>query len=360
MPIREALRRILTLFCVIAAVWCAVTPQQIAYIRHMALDELIPSSYGDKERVDLITAAKDGKLTKEQSEQAWRLVRAKHEITTVRPDEWRNIVDQVKNSDDGSIYTALRDMPDLQYKSFQLVAIPNGTVMMVDMLESSEALHRAAPSLVNPMRKLTPFWLIGAVLVYILLPWPPKPSGNVFGYNRLKSMILPDWLGFGLSAFLIALPLLVISGDSHFSSIMHTIPWSRITAWCMLGILPGLSISIVAWFYSCTSFRLADKQVEIANPLGTQKYDYEQIASIEQYDFVSPGWLKKASLILMYVSLFTLSYIYIMLSRKHAGAKLTLKNGRTETLLIEYLPRYDEFLRQLQTRSNCQLTGFKL
>ncbi|MHB1460557.1 MAG: hypothetical protein ACYC1M_04660 [Armatimonadota bacterium] len=360
MPIKEALRRILTLFCVVAAVWYAVTPQPIVYVRHMPLSELIPNQYGDKERIALITAAKDGKLTPEQSDLAWRLVRAKHDLETVRPDQWRLIVDQVTSSDDGSLYLPLRNMPDHPYKPYQMVTIPNGTVLMVDVLDSSEAFNRAPASMVYPMRVISLFWLLGALLLYIMMPWPPKPSGNVYGYKRLNSIILPDWLGFGLAAFFTALPMMVISCDSNFTGTMQEVPWSRITAWSMLGILPGLSIIVVAWFYSCTYIRLNEKQVEFASPAGVQKLDYEQITSIEPHEFTSPEWLKRASLILMYGSIFTMSAIYIMLSQKHAGAKITLKNGRTKSFLLEYLPRYDEMLKQLQSKSQCELKGFEL
>lgn len=360
MPVREAIRRFLVLFCIITAVWCAITPQQVVYVRHMPLSELIPSQFGDESRAKLITAAKDGKLTPDGLQQAWRLVRAKHDVVTVHPVVWRDVVKQVTGSADGSIYLALRDMPKYPYKPYQLVTIPNGTVMMVDLLDSAEAFNRASPDLANPLRKLTPFWLLGALIIYILIPWPPKPSGSVFGYKRLNSVILPDCLGFFMSAFFTALPMMVISGDSSFTSVMRDVAWSRITAWSMLGILPGLSITIVAWFYSSTFIRLTEKQVEFGSPTGMQKLDYEQIASIEPYEFTSPGWLKKAALILMFGSFLTMAYIYILLCQRHAGAKVTLKDGHTKTFLIEYLPRYDELLKQLQVKSNCQITGFEL
>ncbi len=360
MAIKEALRRILTLFCVVAAVWCAVTPQPIVYVRHMPLSELIPSQYGDKERIALITAAKDGKLTPEQSDQAWRLVRAKHDLEMVRPDQWREVVNQVTSSEGGSIYIPRKNMPEYPYRSFQLVSIPNGTVMMVDLLDSSEAFNRAPASMVYPTRVISLFWLLGAILLYIMLPWPPKPTDNVYGYKRMNSIILPDWLGFGLAAFFTALPMMVISCDSNFTGTMQEVPWSRITAWSMLGILPGLSIIVVAWVYSCTYIKLTEKQVEFASPTGMQKLDYEQITSIEPHEFTSPVWLKRASLVLMYGSIFTMSAIYIMLCQKHPGATITLKNGLTKTFILEYLPRYDEMLKQLQSKSQCELKGFKL
>ncbi len=360
MPIKEAIRRIVTLCLLIAAVWFTVTPQPVVYVRHMPLSELIPSQFGDKERVALITAAKDGKLTPEQSDQAWRLVRAKHELVLVRPDQWRDVFNKATSSEDGSFYIPVSNMPEHTYKSYQLVTIPNGTVMMVDLLDSSEACNRAPSGMVYPTRVISLFCLAGGLLLYILIPWPPKPSGNVYGYKRLNSIILPDWLGFGLAAFFTALPMMVISCDSNFSGTMREVPWSRITAWSMLGILPGLSVIIVAWFYSCTYIRLHEKQVEFASPGGVQTIGYDQIVSIEPHEYTSPAWLKRASLILMYGSIFTMSAIYIMLCQKHPGAKITLKNGHTKAFLLAYLPRYDELLKQLQSRSNCELKGFEL
>ncbi len=360
MTITEVLRRKVCFILVMAAVWCAATPQQVVYVRHMPLSELIPTRWDDKERAALITAAKDGKLTAEQSKQAWQLARNKHELVIVRPDLWKGILTQIANNSDGEGYFPQKDMPEFPYKPYQLVQVPNGTVLMVDLLDSSEAFNRVPAELSRPWSRWSLWLLILAVLVYIAIPWPPKASGNVYAYRRLNSVILPDWLGYFLVAAFTALPLFVVSADSNFSGVMRDTSWIKICAWGLLAAIPGLSILFISWWYSCTYIELHDDKLAMHAPMKSFQISYDQIRSIEYFEMTSPRWLKRATLLLMYGSLFTMTAIYIMLSQPHAAARITMADGSSKTLLIEYLPRYQQMLKQVQQKSSCELKGFEL
>lgn len=337
MAIREALRRMIPLLCVLAAVWCAFKPGYMVTVHPVPLAMLIPVRPGDAERTKLITAAKNGELSPGQSLQAWTLVWKRNKFVKGHPNEWQAIVSQINRDADGHIDIPLNTIPTPRY-SFTKVSVD--TAMMVDMS------YR--------LRKLVPFWLLGALLVYVLIPWPPKNSDIVFGRKRWGSIILPDWVGLMLTGCFMVLVIPAVTGYSIYPAPMPGLQWS------LMYILSGTSFLVVAWYNGCTYVRLTNQQLELRSPRGMEAVAYDQIESIELCQITAPGWVQWIALVMVPFTLCTVMYTRKQLLETRSGAIITMRNGDAKRCVLDNIVAYDELLKLLQTKSNCKLIGFDL
>ncbi|MHB1463442.1 MAG: hypothetical protein ACYC1M_19315 [Armatimonadota bacterium] len=337
MAIREALRRIMALLCILAAVWCAFKPGLTVTVHPVPLAMLIPVRPGDAERIKLITAAKNGELSPGQSLQAWTLVWKRNRFVKGHPNEWQAIVNRINHRTDGRISIPLNDIPNPRYK---FVKISDNTAMMVDMS--------------YPLRELVPFWLLGALLVYVLIPWPPNNSDIVFGRKRWGSIILPDWVGLIITGCYMVLVIPAVTGYSIYPGPMPGLQWS------LMYILSGTSFMVVAWYNSCTYVRLTNQQLELRSPRGMEDVAYGQIESIELCQITAPGWVQWIALVMAPFTLCTVMYASKQLLETRSGAIITMRYGDAKRYVLDNIVAYDELLTQLQAKSSCKLIGFDL
>lgn len=233
--------------------------------------------------------------------------------------------------------------------SFAYVALGEGSntrYLAVSFVRVSEETRRATPSVTSPYRHLSPWLLLAALAIYILLPWP-KHGPDTITYKRLNSIILPDWLGFVMAIFFFSLVLLVCSRDDNMAVYLEGSSWTAITLWACPFVLLGLSVVAVGGWYASFSLQLLPDRLRLTTWRGADELAFADITEMRPFEIGPPRWLRVLLILSIFISAGTAAVSLAAVMRTYSGLELSRRNGRPLRIITDYLPESDRLRKAL-------------
>jgi len=204
--------------------------------------------------------------------------------------------------------------------------------------QSGGSASGSAPSaMLHPRRGMSLWLLLGAIAVYVLLPWP-KRTGNMVLYSRASGGVMPDIVGVMLSSVFFVMPLLIIPSIASTPDLFDVEGgWIILTLifWSLAGF--GLAIEAIAAWY--TSFRV------VAGPdglrrttlFGSQDYAYTDIEAVSLAAYQPPRWLVKAGLLMSLLSWRALGPTLLVAGRSDPVLEVKCRDGRSFRLFAGHV-----------------------
>ena len=381
----EAMRRLLTLLLLLAAVWTLAYANthllQIHPLDFASEQRRLAGKDADmkrlmgplvgQERVAGVSLHPEAQLTRSRFTAAY--LKGK-QVTQVAGAEWKAFFD-------GAFATAVGEPPDdswlVHYGSDGLrdylyfaasqpplnalgtslpergkvvyVRLGEGPVaryLVLDHLRVSDGASNVRSAIRNPYHHLTLWLVLGALLLYVLLPWP-RSDPNTLTYARGPSVVGPDWLGFFVACSFFGIALLAISSDANLASILEENGWATVTAWCLLLCVPGLSLLAVAHWYAAFSLHLHDRGFALQTLFGARAVEYANVDRVGVYYAGSPTWLKVLVVLMIPASVGMAIPLVVLTFRTYPGLEITCRDGRVVRVLVSYLPGFERLVAAL-------------
>lgn len=138
-----------------------------------------------------------------------------------------------------------------------------------------------------------PYALVGALGVYLLLPWRSRRPDEAV-YSLLLASVLPDLLGTLLASLFFAIPLFVIPGAARAGAGLFDVEdgwiWLTVIGWGFA--LSALSIPLAALHYAVFSIRILPDRLRIRSLLRERDWALGDITACEVAVPVPPRWLR--------------------------------------------------------------------
>jgi hypothetical protein len=174
-------------------------------------------------------------------------------------------------------------------RSFLHVAVDGGASWIgATWLPPRDARHGAPSWLLYPGRAWARRVLAGALLVYLLLPWPRLVPGAAY-YSRAGGVVLPDLIGVVMTGMFFGLPFFVIPATASSPDLFGGDGWWVLTlvGWGMAAL--GASIFPVAAWYGPLQVVLREDRLERFSLLGRQELGLAEIAAVRPGSSPWPG-----------------------------------------------------------------------
>ena len=218
--------------------------------------------------------------------------------------------------------------------------------LCVTLLSGGDIPQQTSSLLIAPYRRYAPWFLLAALLAYILLPWPRR-AGAIIAYRRGGGIIAPDWLAIFLMTAFFSLALLVISRDSNFHSVMATHGWGTLTAWSLCALLIGLPILLTSGANSVYALELLPQGFRLLQWGRQRDISYSEIADVAFITVGSPKWLRWFGILMLFVNALRAAPLVVLLHRSYLYLQLRLHDGRTLRLPYEGLSGGVWLLREM-------------
>jgi hypothetical protein len=196
----------------------------------------------------------------------------------------------------------------------------------------------------NPFRAQAWLFLLAAVAVYILLP-RRKPGDDEQSYSRAGAVVVPDWLGFIMSAFFLSIGMLVI--NNNCSSLDGGWGWfaaviALMSLFCLL--LPG-----IANYYATWHLRILERGLAITR-WGTERLvAWDSILSTAPYRGKA-HWVIGLLLIFAARGPGMAGQGLLVMSNQEQGIELQLANGRKVRIMANAFPGFEAVTDALRAR----------
>lgn len=382
----ELLRRLLTLICVLAAVWTAVVTSNGVYqvkLENFAREQqrsleqeadskrLMQPLVGEDLTRDLVlNPTARGPVDEFQAHEL-----SQKGLYLSKGQGWVDLVKEVAALANGKAAPAIRavhasrnDLTEYTYyalndnrlqqlhgvisprNAFSYVEVdtPKGArYLAVTYLSPVDALRSASPALTSPYRRQSPWWLLAGLLLYAFLPWPTRRE-DTLRFNLARSVVVPDIMGFILAGGFYALALLVVSRDSNMYGILEASGWLAVSLWSLLFTLFGLSILIVGFWYASFSLQiLPDGMCLTTWGNRKQQITYSELAEAREYIYRAPRWLVVLGWLAFLSRPLRGGASLALLLQEHPGIELVKKDGRVTRFVVSYFPEWTRLLDAL-------------
>lgn len=165
---------------------------------------------------------------------------------------------------------------------------------------------------------------------YWLIPWPPRQEGSL-RYSRVRGVIIPDLLGYGMCAFLLILGAAAVSGGA---------PVGVFFLLGAFGVL-FLSINAIAAWYEPYRIEASPEGITRYTIMGRQMLAFAEMAEAGSIRYAMPEWMKWSAAIAALVSWRSTIPLLIQKGRKDPGFRIRMKNGKTYTIWGTALKGFD-------------------
>ena len=223
---------------------------------------------------------------------------------------------------------------------------PVARYLVLDHLRVSDGASNVRSAIRNPYHHLTLWLVLGALLLYVLLPWP-RSDPSTLTYARGPSVVGPDWLGFFVGCAFFGIALLAISSDANLAPILEENGWATVTAWCLLLCVPGLSLLAVARWYAAFSLHLHERGFVLQTLFGARAVEYASVERVGVYYAGSPTWLKVLVVLMIPASVGMAIPLVVLTFRTFPGLEITGRDGRVVRVLVSYLPGFERLVAAL-------------
>lgn len=380
------IRRLLTLGCLLTAVWTAVVTVPGVYQVRLVdfAQEQQRTIENDDDARRMMTPMVGEELTKNLTlnptakgpVDAFIRKETKDRLYLAIGTEWSGFVDELRGVASGkapaetrAMHASRNSLPEYAYYALtaeplaelgrtigpehpftyvQVGAVAKPRYLAVTYLRAVDAQHSAAPALLCPFRAQCPWWLLVAFLCYALLPWP-HPREDTLCYSRGRSVIAPDILGMLFAAGFFALALLVVSRNSNMYAILSTSGWIKVTLWSLLFTIPGVAVLVASQWYDGFSLRLLPVGLRLTTwGCHAREIPFSELAEARTYTFRHPRWLITTMLIASFFRPRQAAPLLLMLQQTFPGLELVWKDGHTSRFVVSYFPRWQRVLYALE------------
>lgn len=211
--------------------------------------------------------------------------------------------------------------------------------LVVTWLRPPWARHVAPALVLYPRRAFAPWFLLAALLVYALLPWP-RFSAESIHYQRVRGAILPDVVGTLQFLPFFGLPFFVIAANQPTRELFAG-DWAALTliGWGMS--LFGLAIFAAAAWYASFCVEPGREGLRVVTLRGATYLTWSEIAAVRELSYRPPRWLRWASAIVSLLSWRAAGPALLAASRSDPGIELIARDGRRVRLWLTALDGVD-------------------
>ncbi len=165
------------------------------------------------------------------------------------------------------------------------------------------------------------FLLLAGVAGYFMIPWPPKMDGAL-RHGRVRAVILPDLIGFGMCGLLCFLGAMAVSQGA---------PLAVLICLALFGIL-FLSLNVIAAWYESLQVIITSEGMIMDTIRGRQYLRFEEMAEAGTIRYTMPEWMKWLSAFASLFSLRATVPLLVQKGRRDQGFRVTMKNGKEYTI----------------------------
>lgn len=165
---------------------------------------------------------------------------------------------------------------------------------------------------------------------YCLIPWPQHTEGSL-RYSRVRGVIIPDLLGWGMCGFLLILGAAAVSGGAPVGVLFFLGGF---------GLL-FLSINAIAAWYEPYRIEVSPEGIIRYTISGRQMLAFAEMAEAGRIIYSMPEWMKWSSALAALVSWRSTIPLLIQKGRKDPGFRIRMKNGKVYTIWGTALKGFD-------------------
>jgi len=318
---REIMRRVVLLGCVLGAIWWALEP--VPALLRVGPVDFAKEQQRDRRRTFGLDP--NAGLPMDQ----YIAHKTKDRLIRVEGREWSVFHDQVVETSDGKstdpqwtrrlerghspkyIFFRPDEAPlaattglDRDH-TFTYLAIngEGGTRYLGITYSTTRDITRDAPIWqVYPLRQYSLWLVLIGFLTYLVLPWPKRPPEAVV-CSRGRAIVLPDIMGVLFTGFFFALPLFIIAQNSPVPGILNfSYGWGYLTLVFWFLALGGVAMLVAAAWYAGYQIHILPDRLRKVTLLGEEECLYAQITRVGPISWELPRWFKTLAFVVMLVN----------------------------------------------------------
>jgi hypothetical protein len=179
--------------------------------------------------------------------------------------------------------------------------------------------------------------LVLGFLAYAFLPWPKKPPYSI-RYSRFRGVILPDLLGYGMTAFFFSLGTGIVAQGG---------PVGAFIALGMMGMF-SLSLNAIAAWYEAYEITVLPEGILRHTLFGKEILRFEEMTEAGQVRYTMPGWMRWLAAVAVFVNWRATGPLLIQSGRHDPGISIRMNDGRIRTIWGTALPGYSAIYEALR------------
>jgi hypothetical protein len=179
--------------------------------------------------------------------------------------------------------------------------------------------------------------LVLGFLAYAFLPWPKKPPDSI-RYSRFRGVILPDLLGYGLTAFFFSLGAGIVAQGA---------PIGAFIALGMMGLF-SLSLNTIAAWYEVYEIEVLPGGILRRTLFGKELLRFEEMAGAGPVRYSMPQWMRWLAALAVFVNWRATAPLLIQSGRHDPGISIRMNDGRVRTIWGTALPGYSAIYEALR------------
>ena len=365
---REIMRRVVLLGCVLGAIWWALEP--VPALLRVGPVDFAKEQQRDRRRTFGLDP--NAGLPMDQ----YIAHKTKDRLVRVEGRAWSVFLDKVvetsegKSTDpqwtrrlgrgimDGSVFFRLDDSPLAAVatkldgdRSFTYVAVASSTGANYLGLTYATPMYtsRYAPAwLFYPRRQYSLWLVLIGFLTYLVLPWPKRPPEAVV-CSRGRAIVLPDIMGVLFTGFLFALPFFIITQNSAVPGILNfSYGWGYLTLVFWFLALGGVAMLVAAAWYAGYQIHILPDRLRKVTLLGEEECLYAQITRVGPISWELPGWFRTLAVLVMLVNPRAGVPTGSFLGEKNSGIGIDCKDGRTVKIWMSALGGGERIIEALR------------
>jgi len=172
-------------------------------------------------------------------------------------------------------------------------------------------------------------FLFSGFIAYALLPWPKKQPSAI-RYSRFRGVVLPDLLGYSLSAFFFSLGAGILAEGG---------PVGAFVALGAMGFF-CLSLNVIAAWYEAYEIEVLPGGILRRTLFGKELLRFEEMAGAGPVRYSMPQWMRWLAALAVFVNWRATGPLLVQSGRHDPGISIRMKDGRTRTIWGTALPGY--------------------
>ena len=354
---REIMRRVVLLGCVLWAIWWALEPVP-ALLRVGPID-FTKEQQRDRRR----TFGLDPKTALPMEQ--YIAEKTKDRLVRVEGQEWGAFYGKVLETSQGKstdsqwtrrlergyspkyiffrpdeppLSTAVKGLDRDHTFTYLAVEGAGGTRYLGITYSTTGDLIRYAPTwMVYPMRQYSLWLVLIGLLTYLVLPWPQRPPEAVV-CPRGRAIVLPDIMGLLFAGFFFALPLFIIAQNSPVPGVLNfSYGWGYLTLVFWFLALGGVAMLVTAAWYAGYQIYILPDRLRKVTLLGEEECLYAQIARVGPISWELPGWFRTLAILVMLLNPRAGVPTGTALGGRNNGIGIDCKDGRSVRIWMSAL-----------------------
>ncbi len=244
------------------------------------------------------------------------------------------------------IATGFSEADPLQY--VQIKGQTRSEYLFVQLSDREDLFRHAPAFLVFPHRTAGLIFILGAFLLYFLLPRRPSPTEGL-AYAHIRTSTVPDLLGIILGGLFFSLPILISQDNAGESPLAPG--WNIITTFMWLLAAISLCSCVAAAWYASLRMDMTPNGLDYTSLRGRVKIAWADIDHVTAFEQPSiPPWLRKTLFVL---SLFNRRALgpALMFGGNETGIRVICKNGQAFSFFLTGLAGMESMIGRLSAQS---------